>query len=82
MTLIDDYSHKTIVYFLKNKDEVVHNIKNFISKIERNKGVKIKRFRTDNVLEYCNKELQNIFDKLCIKHERSCVETPQMNGSS
>ncbi|KMQ86904.1 retrovirus-related pol polyprotein from transposon tnt 1-94 [Lasius niger] len=80
MTLIDDYSRKTMVYFLKSKDEAVHNIKNFISKVERDKGLKIKRFRSDNGLEYCNKELRDFFDKLGIKHERSCVETPQMNG--
>lgn len=80
MTLIDDYSRKTTVYFLKSKDEVVQNIKNYINKIERDKGSKVKRFRTDNGLEYCNKELQGFFDKLGIKHERSCVETPQMNG--
>lgn len=77
MTLIDDYSRKIMVYFLKNKNEVVHNIKNFVNKVERDKGLKIKRFRTDNGLEYCNKE--DFFDKLGIKHERSCVET-QMNG--
>jgi len=76
MTLIDDYSRRTTVYFLKNKDEVVQNIKNYIIKVERDKGSKIKRFRTDNGLEYCNKELQDFFDRLGIKHERSCVETP------
>lgn len=80
MTLIDDYSRKTMVYFLKNKDEAVRNIKIFISKVERDKGLKIKRFRSDNGLEYCNKELRDFFDKLGIKHERSCIETPQMNG--
>lgn len=80
MTLIDDYSRRTTVYFLKNKNEVVHYVKSFINKVERDKNLKIKRFRTDNGLEYCNKELQDFFDKLGIKHERSCVETPQMNG--
>lgn len=80
MTLIDDYSRKTMVYFLKSKDEVAPNIKNFINKVERDKGLKIKRFRTDNGLEYCNREMQDFFDRLGIKHERTCVETPQMNG--
>lgn len=80
MTLIDDYSRKTVVYFLKGKDEVAHTIKTFINKIEREKKLKIVRFRTDNGLEYCNKDLQAFFNKLGIKHERTCVETPQMNG--
>lgn len=80
MTLIDDYSRKITVYFLKNKDEVAPYIKKFINKVEREKGLKIKRFRSDNGLEYCNKELQEFFNNLGIKYERSCVETPQMNG--
>lgn len=80
MTLTDDYSRKIAVYFLKNKDEVVQSIKNFVNKVERDKDLKIKRFRTDDGLEYCNKELQEFFNKLGIRHERSCVETPQMNG--
>lgn len=80
LTLTDDYSRKIVVYFLKSKDEVVQSIENFVNKVERDKDLKIKRFRTDNGFEYCNKELQDFFNKLGIRHERSCVETPQMNG--
>ncbi|XP_076660386.1 uncharacterized protein LOC143363725 [Halictus rubicundus] len=35
---------------------------------------------TDNGLEYCNKDLTAYFNSLGIKHKRSNVETPQMNG--
>lgn len=57
MTLIDDYSRKTVVYLLKGKDEVAHRIKTFINKMEREKELKIEHFKTDNGLEYCNKDL-------------------------
>lgn len=54
-------------------------IKDYITKIERQTDKKIKRFRTDNGLEYCNKDLITYFNQLGIKHERSNAETPQMN---
>ena len=80
MTVVDDYSRKIDVFFLKSKDEVVKNIKQHLEKIENQKGQKVKRFRSDNGLEYCNKALQELFANRGIKHERTCVETPQMNG--
>ncbi|KAK2577746.1 hypothetical protein KPH14_012773, partial [Odynerus spinipes] len=65
---------------LKTKAAVKDVIKEYIARIERQTGKKVKRFRTDNGLEYCNEELTTFFNKLGIKHERSNVETPQMNG--
>nr|XP_034195290.1 uncharacterized protein LOC117611448 [Osmia lignaria] len=80
MTLIDDFSRKAEVHFLKNKNEVPQIIQQYIVKVERQKSLKVKRFRTDNGLEFCNRETKELFDSLGIKHERTCVETPQMNG--
>jgi len=80
MTLIDDYSRKIEVHFLRNKNEVAQIIKRYIAKTEREKGLKVKRLRTDNGLEYCNKEITELFNEMGIKHKRTCVETPQMNG--
>lgn len=65
---------------MKKKDEVVQIIRKYIAKVERDKGLKVKRFRMDNGLEYCNRQTRELFDELGIKHERTCVETPQMNG--
>lgn len=80
MTILDDYSRKIDVFCLKSKDEVVKNIKEYLDRIENQKGQKVKRFRSDNGLEYCNKALRELFANRGIKHERTCVETPQMNG--
>nr|XP_034194668.1 uncharacterized protein LOC117610925 [Osmia lignaria] len=65
---------------LKTKYEVKDAVTDYITRIERQTGKKIKRFRTDNGLEYCNNDLTAYFNQLEIKHERSNVETPQMNG--
>jgi len=80
ITFIDDFSRKVDVVCMKSKDEAKHLIKNYIARVEREKGKKVKRFRTNNGLEYCNTELLSYFESLGIKHERSNVDTPQMNG--
>lgn len=48
LTIIDDWSRKVDVTFLKSKDEVVNKVKEHIVKIETQKGRKVKRFRSDN----------------------------------
>ncbi|CAK9816510.1 Retrovirus-related Pol polyprotein from transposon TNT 1-94 [Anthophora quadrimaculata] len=80
ITFTDDFSRYTTVVCIKSKDEVKRCIKEYIAKVEREKGKKVKRFRTDNGLEFCNQELNEFFKNLGIKHERSNVDTPQMNG--
>ena len=80
LTFIDDYSRKVWVYFLKNKSAIFVTFKQWKMLIEKHTGKKIKRFRTDNGLEYCLGE----FDEFC-KNEgivRHCTirGTPQQNG--
>lgn len=80
ITFVDDFSRMVSVRCLQTKHEVKEAVKNYITKVEHQTGKKVKRFRTDNGLEYCNEELIKYFDHLGIKHERANVETPQMNG--
>lgn len=80
LTFTDDYTRKVTVYCLKSKDEVVEYVRKYIARVERETDKKIKRFRSDNGLEYCNKTLKRMFDEMGIKHERTNVDTPQMNG--
>ena len=80
ITFTDDYSRRTIVQCVKSKTEVRRCIQEYIAEVERQTGKKVRRFRTDNGLEFCNKEIYAYFKSLGIKHERSNVETPQMNG--
>lgn len=80
LTFTDDYSRKTTVYCLKGKNEVASYTKRYIARVERETDQKLKRIRTDNGLEFCNKELITLFNELGIKHERTNTYTPQMNG--
>ena len=48
VSFINDFSKKTWVYFLKNKDEVFDKFKEFKTLMENQTDKKIKTFRSDN----------------------------------
>jgi hypothetical protein len=54
--LFDDYSHKTWVYFLKSKYEVLGKFKKFKSLVKNLSERKIKILRSDNGGEYTSNE--------------------------
>lgn len=68
------------MYCLRSKNEVTDYVRKYIAKVERETDRKVKRFRSDNELEYCNKAFKQIFNHNGIKHERINVDIPQMNG--
>jgi len=63
------------------KDEAIALIKRFVSMVKTQFGKLIKIIRSDNALELgkSNKAL-SFFAEAGIKHETSCVHTPQQNG--
>lgn len=80
LLLKDDYSGMRTVFFLKHKSEVKTAIKNYILKTERQTGFKVKCLRSDNGLEFVNKDLKSFLESSGIIHQRSVVYTPQQNG--
>jgi len=46
LTLIDDHTRKTFIYFLKSKDQVVSCFEEFQAQVENEIDRKIKRLRT------------------------------------
>ncbi|KAH9718762.1 hypothetical protein KPL71_022343 [Citrus sinensis] len=59
LSFIDDYSRMVWVYVLKGKDEVFERFKQWKALVETQSGRKIKRLRTDNGLEFCNKQFED-----------------------
>lgn len=59
----DDYSHYRTVYFIKNKYDVKNIFETFIKSVETGTGSKVKILRTDNGLEFVNKEITSILQK-------------------
>ena len=80
ISFTDDFSRKVWVYFLKHKDEAFRSFCEWKKMVETQTERKVKKLRTDNGLEFCNR----LFDGLCkeegIVRHRTCTYTSQQNG--
>ena len=80
LSLIDDYSRKLWVYVLKSKDQVFDVFKTWKALVENQTGKRVKRLRTDNGLEFCNREFNGFCAKHGIVRHRTVRSIPQQNG--
>ena len=80
LTIIDDFSRKSWVYFLKHKNEVFGTFKQWKNLLEKQTGKQVKRLRTDNGLEFCNLEFNQFCKDEGIVRHRTVRNTPQQNG--
>ena len=58
VSFVDEFSRKTWIYFMKNKDEVFSKLKEFKALIENHTENKIKTFRSDNGGEFTSNEFK------------------------
>ena len=77
VSFIDDYSRKTWIYFMKNKDEFFNKFKEFKSLIENHTDKKINTFRLDNGGEFTSDEFKELCKESRIKRELSTPYNPQ-----
>jgi transposase InsO family protein len=80
VSFIDDFSRKTWVYFLKSKDEVLKNFKEFKALVENLSERKIKILRLDNGGECTSNEFGSFCRDVEIKRELTTHYNPQQNG--
>ncbi|KAJ9690830.1 hypothetical protein PVL29_013135 [Vitis rotundifolia] len=80
VSLIDDCTRVTWIFFFKQKSDVNIVIPTFHSMVQNQFGVKIKSFRTDNARDYFNQILSPYFQSQGILHDSSYVNTPLQNG--
>ncbi|UYV75826.1 hypothetical protein LAZ67_13001452 [Cordylochernes scorpioides] len=78
--LVDDFSRRTFIYFLKNKDETLGKFEEFKARVENELNLKIKDVRTDNGTEFTNHRFKNFLIKNGIHHQLSTTYSPQSNG--
>ena len=77
-SFIDDYYRKTrIHFFLKRKDEVFSNFKEFKSLIENHTNMKTKNFRSDNGVEFTSDEFKELCKESGIERELNIPYNPQ-----
>ena len=78
--LIDDYSRKTWVYFLKDKSQAFGKFKEWLAMVEAETGKKLKKFRTDHGGEFMSGEFIAFCKEHGIKRQLTNAHTPQQNG--
>ena len=77
VSFIDDFSHKTWIYFLKRKDEVLSKFKEFKALVENHTKKKIKALWSDNGGEFNSEEFNDLCRESRIKRELSTPYNPQ-----
>jgi len=81
LTIVDDCSRGTWTHLMVAKDEAIALIKRFVIVAKIQFGQTVKVVRNDNALELGrSNEALSFFAETGIKHETSCVHTPQQNG--
>ena len=78
--LVDDFSRKSWVILLKNKNDVESRLKEWKALVENESGEKMGRLRTDNGGEFCSVALSTWLKEKGVKHETTPPRTPQSNG--
>jgi transposase len=80
VSFIDNFFHKTLIYFLKTKDEVFSRFREFKALVENQIGKKIKVLRSKNGGEYTSKEFKGFYKEVGIKREVTIPYKPQQIG--
>lgn len=80
MSFTDNWSRKVWIYFLRTKDEAFEAFIIWKKMVETQSERKVKKFRTDNGLEFCNSKFDEFCKKEGIVRHRTCTYTPQQNG--
>jgi hypothetical protein len=79
LIFVDDFSHFTWIFFLRQKSKVFQHLKDFKALVETQSGKKIKILRTNNGGEYVNHEIHNLCHEAGIQLQHTVPYTPQQN---
>ena len=77
LKVIDDFSRKVWVFFLRHKSEVFATFKQWKTMIEKQTGKQVKRLCTDNRLEFCSGEFNSFCQIEGIVRHLTVPGTPQ-----
>jgi transposase InsO family protein len=80
LVIVDDYSRFTWVFFLQEKSQTQETLKGFLRRAQNEFGLRIKKIRGDNRMEFKNSQIKGFLEVEGIKHEFSSPYTPQQNG--
>jgi transposase InsO family protein len=80
VTFTDDYTRLTRVFTLKEKSQLMAKLKEFYAWCFAQRGVKIKRLRSDNGTEFNNGPLRQWMADVGIQWEPTVTYSPEQNG--
>jgi transposase InsO family protein len=80
LMIVDDYSRFTWVFFLQEKSQTQETLKRFLRRAQNEFGLRIKKIRSDNGMEFKNSHIKGFLEEEGIKHEFSSPYTPQQIG--
>ena len=76
LTLVDDHTRWTWIYFMHLKSDVITILEDFIVMVSTKFGKKIKSVRSDNGSEFFNHSCSALLKNFGIVHQSSCSYTP------
>lgn len=78
----DNFTRYIWIYFLRTKDEALHQFQDFKVMVENSYNQKIATLRTNRGGEYLSKTYHDFCVKSGIHHALTCAYTPHQNGES
>lgn len=82
ISFIDDHTRYAEIALLATKDEAYNSYKEWVTRAERQSGLKIRRFHSDNAKEYTSKDFQALHKDMGVLGTYSSPYTPAQNGIS
>ena len=80
ITFLDDYTHHTITYLIKNKYEVPDIMMEHVKLIETKWNMKVEKIKCDNGKEVINNKIIRWCKRKGIQIDNTILYTPQLNG--
>lgn len=80
LSIVDDYSRKVWLHFLKNKGKTVEKFKKWLTLVQNKIGKKVKTIRTNRGLEFVNQQFNELCTSSGIVRHVTVGYIPQQNG--
>lgn len=82
LTVLDDFTHYTVVYLLKYKNEAQDYIKEYVEEMEAFQNLRVSKIRCDNGGEFVNNDIKSWCRRKGIVMDITIPYTPQLNGKA
>lgn len=79
---MDDFTHYTMAFLIKTKDEAFDKIKIYVERVEARWNLRVSKLRCDNGKKYINKRVIAWCENKGIELDTTVPYTPQLNGKA